>query len=127
MDTTQHSLTIEFDTVDPSKITPFHEVKDEDLFEEISASMKANGWIGEDILVVEGAPHHALTGSHRWAAADELGLEIPVTIIKGDGELAEEIFASLLEASDNDEHLALLTELGLEEAVKIMEAEVAKA
>ena len=62
-------------------IVALHEVKDTDKLNSLVTSM-ANGWTGRDILAVDCGDYlQALTGSHRIAAANEVGIEIPVMVI----------------------------------------------
>jgi len=71
-------------TVRISKIIPFHEVRDQDKFEKLTADMEENGWKGRPLLVIgcEGG-YRALTGSHRLSAARKAGLEeVPVAWVE---------------------------------------------
>ena len=65
-----------------SYANPLHEVRDQQKYLDIMQSMESNGWQGRPILVVDcGDCFHALTGSHRIAAAEALELDIPVAIL----------------------------------------------
>jgi ParB-like chromosome segregation protein Spo0J len=69
------------------EIYPVHEVRDEVKYETIKASMKAHGWQGRPILVVDcGDYYQALTGSHRLAAATDIDkeMEVPIAIADTD-------------------------------------------
>ena len=50
---------------------PYHEVCDRAKFDELVKSMTANGWQGAPIVNLGG---QLLTGSHRFAACREVGL-----------------------------------------------------
>lgn len=62
-------------TVTPSQIRPWHEIRDETKLADLIESMQANGWLGAPIVVIDG--HIAITGSHRLAAAEFVGLDVP--------------------------------------------------
>lgn len=48
----------------------------------LAESMKSKGWQGRPILTVDlGRGHEALTGTHRIAAAQKAGIEIPVHML----------------------------------------------
>lgn len=64
--------------VDPSDIIPVHDAFDADKLEALAESMRANGWIGAEVVV---AGDQALTGSHRLAAAEEAGTDVPIVDI----------------------------------------------
>lgn len=71
-------------TVRISNIIPFHEVRDQDKFEKLTADMEENGWKGRPLLVIGcGGEYRALTGSHRLPAARKAGLEeVPVACVE---------------------------------------------
>ena len=50
---------------------PPHEVRDEQKLEEIKESLKQNGWQGSPLVIW--GDDDLLTGSHRYAAAVDLG------------------------------------------------------
>jgi hypothetical protein len=57
-------------------IEPPHEVRDTKKFYDLVDDMKRKGWLGRPILAVEkGGAIYALTGSHRIAAAQEVGID----------------------------------------------------
>src|SRR5690606_41594782 len=67
---------------------PYHEVRDLEHMRRWMESLEANGWVGAPLVVWEG--EYLLPGSHRYAAAKELGwadAEIPTI------ELAEVFLA----------------------------------
>jgi uncharacterized ParB-like nuclease family protein len=78
-----------FNCIPPEKIMPIHGVQDQAKYEALVEAMRLEGWEGRPLLVVYrqgGASYRyqALTGSHRLAAAREVGLkEIPAIVVKG--------------------------------------------
>ena len=50
---------------------PYHEVRDYEHMRKLMASMEANGWVGAPLVIWDG--EYLITGSHRYAAAMELG------------------------------------------------------
>lgn len=85
---------------------PFHGVQDQDKLESLVASMAANGWVG-DPIVVDG--EDALTGSHRLAAAE---------IVNDRWEAGDDVQFVEIETVDLDEVFA---EAGID-LVQTMEA-----
>nr|WP_240357980.1 ParB/RepB/Spo0J family partition protein [Myxococcus vastator] len=68
--------------VNPSRISPPHEVRDTSKFERLVASMVAGGWQGRPLLVVPyRGRFRAITGSHRTAAARKAKVEVPCWVI----------------------------------------------
>ena len=58
------------------QIVPFHEVRDQEKLEALTQSMKENGWVGRNIVgFYIGGEFRAITGSHRYSAAEAAGLE----------------------------------------------------
>jgi arsenate reductase-like glutaredoxin family protein len=84
--------------------------------------MEKDGWVGRPILVVD---DKALTGVHRLAAAEELGLDVPVYSLD-DLKLKE----WLEKDNDIDElfsnRLRTLEEIGDKNAIKLMSFEEEK-
>ncbi len=110
-------------------ITPLHAVTDDNKVADIADSMRKQGWVGRPILVLSSG--HALTGTHRIAAAELAGIdpdvyEIDVPPFGGDYESLE-LWGSLLEGDDLGRIAAMqaLVERGeLErEALDIMQEE----
>lgn len=67
--------------MDIDQIDPPHEPVDMEKLDEITESMRANGWLGLPLVVFEQQPgrFRSLTGSHRLAAARAAGMRnIPV-------------------------------------------------
>lgn len=60
-------------------LTPYHNAEDQVKLTSIKESMLESGWIGCP-LVADG--EQLLTGAHRYQAAKELGLDIPVIDIR---------------------------------------------
>lgn len=71
--------------LEPEAVTPPHEVKDQAKFRRLVESMSAHGWEGRPLLGIEeeGGWIQLLTGSHRFAAAQEAGIDIPISVIAG--------------------------------------------
>jgi ParB-like chromosome segregation protein Spo0J len=74
---------MQYKTIPVEKIEPWHEVTDYDRLEWILEDMKENGWCGRPLVVIEiDGEYQALTGSHRYEAAKEVGLsEIPCAVV----------------------------------------------
>lgn len=79
---TAHTITTRH--VHPWLIEPLHGVTDDGKYDQLIASMTANGWTGAPIVVIsrEDAIPLAVTGSHRLAAAGSLDLEVPVVELR---------------------------------------------
>lgn len=76
-----------FACLDPNAILPPHEPRERERHRKLLASMKRGGWRGRPLLVVETSPgrFQALTGSHRIAAARDMGLaSIPAIVMPED-------------------------------------------
>jgi hypothetical protein len=105
------------------KVFPPHQVEDCAKMERIQADMDENGWQGRPLLVVEyGDGLAALTGSHRWAAARELDMRIPVIEVDaekfyGEGYTIEDMW-------DDDVRLSILEKIGDERAYALMLQEI---
>lgn len=125
-------------TIKTRNVNPLHETRDADKLEAITADMLANGWRGLPLLVVgseDDVEVQAWTGSHRWQAAMDAGLEtIPVVRI-GTTELAAAAERAGYDADtylfgaagDDRDRLAIVEELGDADAIAIMHAEDDKA
>ena len=59
--------------------TAWNEVTDTGKLEALIASMQQDGWIGCPLVADN---DQLLTGSHRWAAAQEAGIEAPVIDVR---------------------------------------------
>jgi len=83
--------------------------------------MRENGWQGRSLLVIQRETQYfAWTGSHRIAAAREVGLEsIPCYVIAEEKLLPFEANAEWGHVEDR-ERLALLIKVGDEEAIHLM-------
>ncbi len=66
-----------------SEINPPHEVRDCAKFDALVSSMESDGWLGRPLLVIrKNGEWLAITGSHRYAAACEAGMEeVPCVVI----------------------------------------------
>ena len=62
-------------TVDANSLIPYHGVVDQEKFEALVESMRVEGWVGAPLVKFDDC---LLTGSHRYAAARELELNVPV-------------------------------------------------
>lgn len=82
---------------------PYHGVHDAAHLATLVASMEANGYVGTPVVVTDEDANQALTGSHRIAAANKVGIlvdTIPVADIFEEASLDfSEIFAE--EEEDN--------------------------
>ena len=66
-----------------TSIRPPHEVRRPAHLRALAARMRAHGWVGRPLLV-EHSPAHgyqAWTGSHRIAAAQLVGLDVPIVVV----------------------------------------------
>ena len=105
------------------EINPPHGVIDSSKFDVLVQSMESAGWQGRPLLVIrKNGDYQAITGSHRYAAACEAGLdEVPCVIInraiwngkhgKSTRCLGDQEFARpYLEELQDDQVLALFDE-----------------
>jgi len=78
--------------ISPREIRPIHEPRDPQLLEALIRSMRRSGWLGRPLLVIRGDDnlYHALTGSHRLAAALSAPLRAVPAIVPSD-EVARKI------------------------------------
>lgn len=58
-----------------------HEIRDEALLESLIESMSRDGWVGAP-LVGDTISGQLLTGSHRYVAAREAGVEAPIIDVR---------------------------------------------
>lgn len=81
--TTTHRAMDRAEMVSTSEMVPPHSARDEAKLAAIAADLDANGWTGRPLLGVrESETVMLLTGSHRYAAARDAGLdEIPVYVL----------------------------------------------
>jgi ParB-like chromosome segregation protein Spo0J len=61
------------------RLTQPHEMTDPAKVASLAADMTANGWTGRPVLA--SASGQALTGSHRIAAAEIAGIEVPFVLV----------------------------------------------
>lgn len=64
---------------DPSELTSYHDVHDEEKLGHLTESMTETGWNGPPVIVHEG---QAFTGSHRIPAAQQAGIEVPTVQVE---------------------------------------------
>ena len=68
--------------VKASSLKKFNQPNDANKLREIKESMQKNGWQGRPLLVWRnGKIQQALTGSHRLAAAQHVGVDVPVVYV----------------------------------------------
>ena len=87
---------------DPQELSPYHGVQDRDKLAALVAAMEAHGWQGAPLVAWEGCGYlNLMTGSHRYAAAVETGIEIPVIVLSdeedGPALLGEDLYAEACE------------------------------
>ena len=68
-------------SMDARAITPLHGVTDRAKLRALKADMRRRGWVGDPVVVLNESPPKGVTGSHRVAAAAELGMRIPVIAV----------------------------------------------
>jgi len=106
-----------FETISIDRIRPFHEVRDSEKLAALIASMTERGWDGRPLVVIDcGDYYQAITGSHRWAAANEVGLdEIPIAICET-GTLWEDYDMIIDDIRDPENFVDILSEYDPEAA-----------
>lgn len=97
--------------MDAGEIQPLHEVRDYEKLEQLVQSMETDGWSGRPLLVLTYGDnqYYAMTGSHRLAAAQEVGVEVPCYIIE-DTENTD-LLVDMFDASRDEERLDALEAL----------------
>jgi hypothetical protein len=107
--------------LDPKEITALHEARSHQHLGELTDDMERNGWTGRPLLVIERENDYlAWTGSHRIAAAKEVGLrQIPCYVLSESKLLALGFDAQWGHVEDR-ERLAILRKVGDEVALSIM-------
>lgn len=102
------------------EVEPPHEVRDAELLENLLLSMEAGGWQGAPLVKYDQC---LLTGSHRYEAARQVGIEIPVVDLLDAFALDEEEVIDLVSSLDYWQvevcHLAREADLDLAEALGI--------
>lgn len=116
---------MEFEMIRTRSIYPPHSAENEEKVLALYASMQRDGWQGRPLLVVpSGDAYQALTGSHRWKAADEAGIEeVPCVVVD-----AEKFYGAGYDINDlwdDDVRLSILREIGDEDAARLMAEEIA--
>jgi hypothetical protein len=110
--------------IDPKEIRALNEAVNVTLLEELVENMKENGWQGRPILVFETESEYmAWTGSHRIAAAIEVGLvRVPCYVLQASA-LSKEEFRSGCCNHSNVERVELVRNTGDAGAIELMEQE----
>lgn len=75
---------IEIDAdLESGRVVPWNDAFDTKRTEAIADSMRSHGWVGDPLVVVNSGhgKMRALTGSHRLAAAEEVGIKVPVVTL----------------------------------------------
>lgn len=106
--------------ISPRNIQPIHGVNDDQKFCDVWASMLLDGWVGRPILAIGTEDWcHALTGSHRLAAAQRIGFNVPVLLIPCESDWTEDYSLDtevdrreLVEAFGDEAAIRLLGEEG---------------
>lgn len=121
--------------IEPTRISPPHDVRDAEKLAAIRESMAAGGWQGRPLLVLDlqDGQYVALTGSHRTAASLGTLDTVPCVVVA----LTERLTADInlhwggydvcldgVRLHEDEARLAALQELGLSEAAALMAAEV---
>ena len=103
-----------------SSIIPPHDAREADKLESLVESMSLHGWQGRPILIAEYCDTYcALTGTHRLAAAEQAGIDVPVVITTVD-DWAEWHATR----RDDEDRLNYLTEIDDTDAITLMQAEI---
>jgi thiosulfate/3-mercaptopyruvate sulfurtransferase len=107
-----------------------HKVDDDSYVEELSQSMKAEGWTGRPLLVRKNktasgnCEYVGITGTHRAEAAMRIGCKIPVVVID-EGRLDGKQWKKVTGGGKSYPELAsFFDELGLNKAAELMRMEI---
>lgn len=107
--------------IDLELIKPLHNVRNKPHFDALVTDMKENGWRGRPLLVIEREDDYlAWTGSHRIAAAIEVGFETVPCYVLPESELLEKGFDAERGHVEDYERLAILRKVGDETAMNLM-------
>lgn len=110
--------------IDPNIITPLHGVRSRRLFGQLRDDMKANGWNGLPLLVIETETEYvAWTGSHRIAAAVASGLELVPCYVIPAQDLTARGHDPKFGHVEDWERLKIIREVGDTTAIHIMWSE----
>jgi ParB-like chromosome segregation protein Spo0J len=101
-------------TTSAGNLYPYHGVQDRAKFEALVADMTENGWVGAPLVKFDG---YLLTGSHRYFAACELGLEIPVVDLFDVFCVDQDEVIAVVQGSDNWQRE--VTQLAIEDNTEI--------
>jgi ParB-like chromosome segregation protein Spo0J len=108
--------------IDPEEIKPLHAVTFPRHFDELVADMRENGWRGNrPLLVIERADGSivAWTGSHRIAAAIEVGFSTVPCYVLDESELLDHGYDATSGVEDYH-RLEILRKVGDETAILLM-------
>jgi hypothetical protein len=115
---------------------PRHGVKDAAKLAALRTDMEVNGWTGRPLLAYDdGNGVHYLTGSHRYAAARALDIEIPAYVMDFvhdggedyDSHVSECWMCQLIESHDDDDRMTAIRMSGDDDAIELMQAELEAA
>jgi hypothetical protein len=128
--TTNEAQFVQDEWIAPESIVPVNRIEDKKKYERIRETFENKGeYSGRPVLVWKdgSGANIAITGSHRIAAAEGAGVEVPVVYIKeGAGEFEDSKgmeLADLIGRSDED-LVRFLSEFGDTKAADLMDAEV---
>ena len=109
--------TITITTLDPHRIQPWHNVEDEAKLARLISAMSTMGWAGPPIVVInrDDADPIAINGSHRIAAAREVGIEVPAIglddLLHAHGTSLAEVDEETGSAPEDELHYETVTRL----------------
>ena len=94
-------------TIPIEKIEPWHEVTDWEKVEWLVEDMNENCWCGRPLVVIEiDGEYQALSGSHRYEAAKEVGLnEIPCAVVECGSLFEQYKLSELMRDEINTRHI----------------------
>jgi len=108
-------------SIDPEEIEPLHEVRNEARFDDLTASMKENGWQSRPLLVIERKSDYlAWTVSHRLAAAIKAGLSLVPCNVIHECQLSEYGYHPTIGHVMDHERFKILKKIGDETALHLM-------
>jgi hypothetical protein len=120
------------DELEPRSVIEIHGPKDKAKLASLVEDMNEHGWRGRPILVYADASGatHALTGSHRLAAAKKAGITVPVHYVSDEAIGHEDVRGDYLQdvAGSGDDRVAdFLRDAGDEDSARLVEQEDALA
>jgi len=109
------------ESVGIENLTALHEPRSSRHLRNLAKDMKANGWCGRPLLVIErDSDFLAWTGSHRIAAARLAGLDFIPCYVLQESDLTSRGFDAERGHVEDYERLAILKAVGDETAIRIM-------